>query len=80
MKHIIVIETVDESEGGKRIDHQLANLLEHNIEQIVGNNLGICVVEASYNNASAIATIHEMYGAPVWDPNDIPSDNAHDSH
>jgi hypothetical protein len=67
MKHVIVIETVDESEGGKLIDHQLANLLEANIDLLVSDKIGICVVRGTYNNASAIAAVHELYNAPKWD-------------
>jgi hypothetical protein len=43
------------------------------VDVTVTEEHGTCAVQTRFNVSSAIAAIHEMYGAPKWDPNDIPS-------
>lgn len=75
MKHIIVIETADGVDG--LTPHPIPYWLEEFIQSIVDRTVldqhGTCVVQTKFNVSSAIAAVHEMYGAPSWNPNDIPS-------
>lgn len=69
MKHIIIIETVDPSEPtGKEMSETLAELLLREVEQDVENLHGTCAVYGVFNQDSAIAALHELYGAPKWEP------------
>lgn len=68
MKHVIVIETVDPSEGGFPVCKSLESFLIGFIEGRMDEALGVCVVRSMFNAQSAIAAVHEMYGAPKWNP------------
>ena len=63
MKHVIVIETVDEPEGTP-IPSYLAVLLETVIDSLVTTKHGVCSIRSSFNQPSAIAAVHEMYNVP----------------
>lgn len=75
MKHIIVIETADGLDGSspRPIPSWLEEFIQTIVDQSILDQHGICVVRTRFNVYSAIAAIHEMYGAPPWNPNDIPS-------
>ena len=75
MKHIIVIETADGIDGLtlRPIPGWLEEFIQKLVDDQIMNEHGVCVVHTKFNVRSAIAAIHEMYGAPTWNPNDIPS-------
>jgi hypothetical protein len=68
MKHVIVIDTVDPEAGGHELDLSFQCALEGEIEDRVRRRYGICLVHSRFNVKSAIGAVHEMYGAPKWDP------------
>ena len=68
MKHVIVIETVDEEAGGAPIDPKLQEVLVRALEIGIEEAHGSCCVSWRFNVPSAIAAVHEMYGASKWDP------------
>ncbi len=51
----------------------LEEFLQELVDSQVSGSHGSCVVRTKFNMSSAIAAVHEMYGAPSWNPNDIPS-------
>ena len=65
MKHVIVIETVDPSEGGPEFSVAFQSAVEAEIEERVGEP-DICVVRGRWNTDSAIEAVYEMYNAPKW--------------
>lgn len=75
MKHIIVIETADGVDG--MTPHPMSTfeqeVLSRTIELFLETEKRVGFVQSRFNVSSAIAAVHEMYGAPAWDPNDIPS-------
>lgn len=75
MKHIIVLGTADGEDGmtPRPIPDWLEKFIEKIVDLTVTEEHGICAVQTRFNVSSAIAAIHEMYGAPKRDPNDIPS-------
>ena len=73
MKHVIVIETVDPNCGGKKMSELDQEILTRTVELFLDTERRVGFVQSRFNVSSAIAAVHEMYGAPAWDPNDIPS-------
>ncbi len=75
MKHIIVIETADGVDG--LTPHPMSafeqEVLTRTIDLFLETEKRVGFVQCRFNVSSAIAAVHEMYGAPVWDPNYIPS-------
>jgi hypothetical protein len=69
MKHVIVIETVDEIAGGLPLKQSDQDVLERAVELFFEIEHRSCCVRSSFNQSSAIAAVHEMYNAPKWDPN-----------
>ena len=69
MKHVIVIETVDEEVGGKQFPLRLQQLILGKIENLVEERHGVCFILSRFNvlSLSASAATHEMYNAPAWD-------------
>ena len=67
MKHVIVIETVDEEVGGKQFPLRLQQLILGKIENLVEERHGVCFIRSRFNVLSAIAATREMYNAPAWD-------------
>ena len=71
MKHVIVIETPDEGFDGRPIPISTQNALEEAVEFVLFDLHGPSYfVRGFYNRPSAIAAVHEMYGAPEWKPNE----------
>jgi hypothetical protein len=66
MKHVIVIDTVDLDAGGQSIPKELQDVLVRALEIGIEEFHGVCCVTSRFNVDSAIATVHEMYGAPKW--------------
>lgn len=66
MKHIIVVSTADAPDGFP-IPTKLQSVLVRAVEIGVEEGHGPCFVQASFNNDSAIAAAHELYGSP-WTP------------
>ena len=64
MKHIIVIQTPD----GIPMEYWLRHSLLDLIERQVKIQHECCLVSSRFNVSSAIAAVHEMYGAWKWDP------------
>jgi hypothetical protein len=75
MKHIIVIETADGEDGltPQPMSNFDQEVLTRTVELFLETEKRIGFVQTRFNVSSAIAAIHEMYGAPAWNPNDIPS-------
>ena len=74
MKHVIVIETSDPGYyGGRSLKQSDQDVLERVVELFFEVENLTCCVRSKFNQSSAIAAIHDLYGAPAWDPNDIPS-------
>lgn len=67
MKHVIVIETVDVSEGGHIVGLETRRAVELAVEGMIEKVTGkICIANSRFNVSSAIAAVHEMYGALEW--------------
>jgi hypothetical protein len=64
MKHVIVIETVDDDRG--IVSDRLQKVLMRAVELGVEDAIGTCYVHGKFNARSAIAATHEMYNAPKW--------------
>lgn len=75
MKHVIVIETADGDDGmtPNPISGDLQDMIVSIVDDLVCVNHSLCVVHSRFNVRSAIAAVHDMYGAPAWSPNDTPS-------
>jgi hypothetical protein len=67
MKHVIVIETVDEIAGGLPLKQSDQDVLERAVELLFEMENRSCYVRSSFNQSSAVAAVHEMYNAPKWD-------------
>lgn len=63
MKHVIVLCTSDEREP---IDEHLQRYLVSRIEKALDAVSVEHYIQSSFNVSSAIAAVHEMYGAPAW--------------
>lgn len=74
MKHVIIIETADGEDGltPRPIPEWLQEFIKKLIDGQISTKHGACVIRSQFNVQSAIAAVHEMYGAPAWDPTDIP--------
>jgi len=59
------IETLDPPDG-KPIPWRLEDKLTNRLEALVLESHGLCAVLSRFNVPSAIAAVHEMYGAPEW--------------
>ena len=69
MKHVIVIETVDEEAGGKPLADFTAERLLVGVEYIIREwHHETCFIQSRFNVSSATAAVHEMYGLTPWNP------------
>ena len=68
MKHVIVIETVDEVAGGLPLHQSDQEVLIRAVELFFEIEKKTACVYGRFNQQSAIAAIHEIYGAPKWNP------------
>lgn len=63
MKHVLVIETADR--------HYISPTTEEWLTQFLEGALTLagieCVVRSTFNQDSAIATVHDMYNASKWE-------------
>ena len=64
MKHVIVIETVDEIAGGLPLHQSDQEVLIRTVELFFEIEKKTAFVRSSFNKFSAIDAVHEMYNVP----------------
>ena len=66
MKHVIVIETVDEVAGGLKLRQSDQDVIVRAVELFFEiENRPACVI-SRFNVSSALDAFHELYGLPPW--------------
>jgi len=77
MKHVIVIETVDEECGGQKTDFALLCAVERELEERLTEEGFVCDVYGVWNVSSALAALHELYGVPNCQHPNSTKENTH---